>query len=232
MGAKRWSDQLEGKIYEIKIWKTVTVVTSSACVFLGIATLLLAMKVSSDFKSERVILVPGIQRSMTVPAGTFFSESFIKGVATRIVELQEQWTYETLEDHYKELFKLYYGHGLEQITRANLKSTDRINYVRKNKMVSTFKFDFKRSEFKYCKKIQKSCSLVVGTRKVFVENNMPFAEKQVAYLIISDGIWPTDDHPFALKAYRVIIDDSTSNPYDNIKNQLEAAKNGVMPNES
>jgi hypothetical protein len=230
--ANSWLDEMEGKTYQIKIWRSVAIMTSITTVILGISTFPLVLKIRQDFKNERLILVPGIQRTLVIPAESYISNSFVKAVATRIVELQEQWSYETIEDHYSELFDSYYSHGLAELTRSNLISSDRFDYVKKNNIISTFKFDLSRSEFSWCKKLKRACALIVGTRRVYINNNEPYSQKEVTYLLLAESIWPTEFHPHALKFKRVKIDDSSENTYENIKKQFDAAKQGVMPNEA
>lgn len=231
MVAKSWLNELEGKEFQVKTWRSVALVAIFSSAILGIATLILAIKVLYDFKRERLVLIPSIQRKLVVPAESYISNSFVRAAANRVVELQEQWSYETIEDHYQELFQMYYSHRLEELTRANLTSSRRYEYVRKNKMVSTFEFDQSKSEFSWCEKLKRACAMVFGKRRIYINHNEPYSEKNVAYLLLAESIWPTEEHPHALKFSRVKIDDSSEKPYENIKKQFYAAKEGVMPDE-
>jgi hypothetical protein len=227
MGSKSWLSEVEGLTFKTNVWKNVAIITSFSCALLGVSTLALTYKVLKDFKSERLVLVPALQRKMIIPAEGFVSDSFVAGAARRIVELQEQWTYETIEDHYTELFQSYYSHGLAELTRANLIASNRFKYARKNKLISTFRFDHKASEYTWCKKIKRSCALVVGTRRIYINHNEPYSEKKVAYFMLAESVWPTEDHPFALKFSRVKIDDTSVDPRANLIKQFNAAKMGV-----
>lgn len=223
-----WLDRLEGTDYQLKVWRSVALVLMVLSVGLGVSTLLLAIKTLNDFKSERLVLVPALQRKLVVPAQSYISNSFVKAVSNRIIELQEQWSYESIEDNFKELFETYYDHRLTELTKANLKATDRFNYVKDNRIVSTFDIDTKRSEYLWCKKLNRACALIVGKRSIYVNNNEPYSEKEVAYLILAQSVWPDENNPFALKIARVKIDDFSANPFENLKRQLESAKKGVI----
>lgn len=227
-----WLDKLEGSQYQLKVWRSVALLSTLLALGLGISTLLLAIKTLNDFKSERLVLVPGIQRKLIIPAQSYISNSYVEAVSNRIVELQEQWSYSSIQDNYDELFKTYYSHKLVELTKANLMSTDRFNYVKENKIVSTFDVDEKKSEYLWCEKINRACALIIGKRSIYINNNEPYSEKEVAYLILGQSIWPDENTPFALKVSRVKVDDFSIDPYSNMKKQLETAKNGVIENEN
>jgi len=227
-----WLDKLEGSQYQLKVWRSVAIIAVFLALGLGISTLLLAIKTLNDFKSERLVLVPAIQRKLVIPAQSYISNSYVEAVSKRIVELQEQWSFDSIQDNYDELFKTYYSHKLVELTKANLLSTDRFSYVKENKIVSTFDVDEKKSEFFWCEKINRACALIAGKRSIFINNNEPYSEKEVAYLILGQSVWPDENNPFALKISRVKIDDFSTSPYDNMKRQLEAAKKGVIENEN
>lgn len=231
MEANSWLDQTEGLKHQKKIWQSVAVIALVANAIQAISTFSLGIKVYNDSNNERLVLVPALQRKLVIPAQSYISNAFVKAAANRVVELQESWSYETIEDHYKELFETYYGHNLSELTRANLTSTDRFNYVRKNRMVSTFEFNSKRSEYSWCKKLKRACALVTGTRRLYINNNEAYSEKEVSFFLLAESIWPTEDHPHALKFSRVKLDDTSDNSYENIKKQFDAAKQGVMLNE-
>jgi hypothetical protein len=231
METSGWLSKLDDQLFQLKVWRSTAIISLIATIAMSISTLLLASKVFNDFRNERLILVPAIQRKIVVPAKSNVSESFVKAAAKRVVELQEQWSYETVQDHFNEVFNLYYSHGLSELTRANLMATNRYNYIEKNKMVSTFHFDNKRSEFSWCEKLNRACAIVVGTRKIYINHNEPYSKKEVAYFLLAETIWPTDEHPHALKFSRVKIDDTTGKAFENIKRQFDAAKQGVLPDE-
>ncbi len=227
-----WLDRLEGSQYQLKVWRSVALLAMILAGTLGVSTLLLAIKAINDFKAERLVLVPALQRKLEIPAQSYISNSYVEAVSRRIVELQEQWSYNSIQDNYDELFKTYYSNKLVELTKANLISTDRFSYVRENRIVSTFDMDDKKSEFLWCEKIKRACALIVGKRSIFINNNEPYSEKEVAYLILGQSVWPDENNPFALKVSRVKVDDSSVDPYMNMKKQLEAAKNGVVENEN
>lgn len=179
--------------------------------------------------AQRLVLVPGIHRKLVVPAEAYLSDTYIKAVSKRVVELLEQWSYESIEDAYQELFKDYYDHGLSELTKANLNASNFVQKIKEHKMVSTFSFDWKKSEFRWCEKIQRACALVTGKRRLYINHNEPFAEKEIAYLIISSGVYPDENNPFAIRLTRLIVDDSSDSPYQNIKAQFDAALSGDLP---
>ena len=227
-----WLDSLEGLNYKLKIWQSIAVLSSISCVLLGASTLYLAIQNANDFKNERLVLVPALQRKLVIPAESYISETFVEAASNRVVELQESWTYESVSDHYDELFKTYYGHSLTELTKANLISTNRIEYIKNNKMISTFRIDKDKSEYSWCTKLNRACALVTGTRRIYINNNEIYSKNKVSYLLLSESVWPTEDHPHALKFSRIKISDSSENSFEKIKAQFEAAKKGVLPNEA
>ena len=82
-----WLDRLEGSSYQLKVWRSVALVLMLLCIGLGVSTLLLAIKTLNDFKSERLVLVPALQRKLIVPAQSYISNSFVKAVSNRIIEV-------------------------------------------------------------------------------------------------------------------------------------------------
>lgn len=229
---KSWLNELEGLNYQLRIWKSVAVISTSASVLLGAGTLFLAIQNANDFKNERLVLVPALQRKLVIPAESYISNTFVEAASNRVVELQESWTYESVEDHYDELFKTYYGHNLSELTKANLIATNRFQYIKKNNMVSTFRIDKKKSSYSWCSKLKRACALVTGTRRIYINNNEIYSKNEVSYLLLSESVWPTEDHPHALKFSRIKIDDSSENSYEKTKAQFDAAKKGVLPNEA
>lgn len=224
----KYLNELDQKTYQVNLWKNVSFTLSITVVMLGVSTSLLTYKVLTNFAKERLILVPALQRKMIVPAHSYISETFIKGAATRVVELQEQWSYESIQDHYKELFDQYYSHGLMELTQANLTITNRFAWVKQNKAVSIFKFNLEKSHFTYCKKVKRVCAIVTGTRSLFINHNEPYLQKEVTYFLLAESVWPSEEHPFALRFSRIKIDDSGAKSYSNLKSQYDAAINGVI----
>ena len=107
-----WLDRLEGSQYQLKVWRSVALLAMILAGTLGVSTLLLAIKAINDFKAERLVLVPALQRKLEIPAQSYISNSYVEAVSRRIVELQEQWSYNSIQDNYDELFKTYYSNKL------------------------------------------------------------------------------------------------------------------------
>lgn len=222
-----WINSLVGSEISTKIWKSVSLCLLIISIVLTISHYLVSTKLVDGIKSQRLILVPAIHKKINVPAEAFLSSSYIKAVSKRVVELQEQWSYDSLEDNYQELFRDYYSHKLMELTKANLLASNRLDYVKEKKIVSTFKLDLKKSKFEWCKKLDSACAVVVGTRRIYINHNEPHTEKEVAYLIIGSGVYPSDSNPFALRISRLKLDDTSESPYENILSQFDAAMKGV-----
>lgn len=225
----KWLDQNFGLRAENRILRSVLIIITTCFVLTTGLTIYFGNKVIGGINSQRLVLVPAIHRKMTIPAEAFISDSYIKAVSKRVVELLEQWSYTTIEDNYKELFSDYYSHSLMELSKANLTSSNYFERANTNKMVSTFQFDWDRSEFKWCKELNVACSLIVGKRRLYVNNNITFSEREVAYLILSDGIYPDDNNPFAVRIKRLKVDDSNPNPYVSMKAFLDSAMKGDLP---
>lgn len=227
-----WLDKLLGTQVEMRSWRAFAFITTTLSLLLTGAVVFLVHQLINDTKNQKLVLIPALQRKMTVVADSYLTESFIKSICMRVVELQEQWSYETIADNYQELFKYYYSHGLEELTRANLTASDRYNYANQNKMVSVFRFDWAKSRFAWSEKLGRAVGLVSGKRSIFINNNETYSEKDVAYLLISYGVYPDDNNPFAVKMDRIKVDDISLDPYGNLQKQFDAAINGVMPDET
>lgn len=224
-----WLDQNLGLKAENHLLRSILIIVILVMLLSAMTSVIFGFQLMKGINSQRLVLVPGIHRKLVVPAEAYLSDTYIKAVSKRVVELLEQWTYESLEDSYQELFKDYYDHGLTQLTKANLTSSNFIQKIIDHKMVSTFQFDWNKSEFRWCEQIQRACAIVIGKRRLYINNNEPFAEKEVAYLIISSGVYPDENNPFAVRMTRLIVDDSSESPYMNIKAQFDAALSGVLP---
>jgi len=226
-------NQYENALYEARIWR---IVSYSLLVFVVISSVLLvvfAYLAYGGIRNERVILVPGLQNKVVVPASSYISKNFVKGIVSKVVSLQEQWTYESIQDQFDELSKFYYTDGLGNLTNANLISTDRFNYVREKKMISTFKIDYEKSEFDFCEKIQSLCAFVVGTRKLYINHNEILSEKKVFYFLLGDGVYPTEDHPFAVKISRIKIgEEGEDGAEENVRTLFLMSKEGKKIGES
>lgn len=225
----KWLDQNFGLRVENRLLRSMLIIITICFVLTTILTIYFGHRVIDGINSQRLVLVPAIQRKMTIPAEAHISDSYIKAVSKRVVELVEQWSYSTIEDNYKELFSDYYSHSLMELTNANLRASNYFERVIKNEMVSTFQFDWERSEFKWCEELNVACSLIVGKRRLYVKNNVSFSEKEVAYLILSDGIYPDDNNPFAVRIKRLKVDDSSQNPYVTMKAVFDSAMKGDLP---
>ncbi len=224
-----WLDQNLGLKAENHLLRSILIIVIFVMFMSAATSVIFGFQLMKGINSQRLVLVPAIHRKLVIPAEAYLSETYIKAVSKRVVELLEQWTYESIEDSYQELFKDYYDHGLTQLTKANLISSNFVQKIIDNKMISTFQFDWKRSEFKWCEQIQRACAIVVGKRRLYINNNEPFAEKEIAYLIVSSGVYPDENNPFAVRMTRLKVDDSSESPYTNIKAQFDAALSGVLP---
>lgn len=231
-GSGSWLDQNLGLRAENHLLRSILLVVIFVMILSSITSIIFGVQLMKGVNSQRLVLIPGIHRKLVVPAEAYLSDTYIKAVSKRVVELLEQWTYESIEDSYLELFKDYYDHGLTQLTKANLTASNFVQKIIDNKMISTFQFDWSRSEFRWCEKIQRACALVVGKRRLYINNTEPFSEKEVVYLIISSGVYPDENNPFAVRMTRLKVDDSSESPFTNMKAQFDAALSGVLPDET
>ena len=210
MAKKTYLNRLQEATYKLSLWKMICISQSFFSVGAALLILVLFFFAFKGLKNERIILIPGLQNKIEIPANAFVSDFFIKGISSRIVNLLENWNYESLEENHQELYNFYLTKELENQISSNVLSTNRYEFVREKKMVSFFKIDFEHSKFEWCEKINNLCALVKGTRTVFINNNEVFSKKNVFYFLIGDGIYPTNEHPFAVKISRLIMDDSGS----------------------
>jgi hypothetical protein len=182
-------------------------------------------KAASNLDHQRILMVPAINRKIVIPADSYISETYIKAVSNTVVRLNETWNYEDYENSIEELCRDYYMREQCELLRANLKSTKRIDYVKQNKMFSLFKIDEDKSEYRFCKELKRPCSIVVGKRTLFFNNNDKIAEKEVAYLLIGENVWPDENNPYALRISRLKINEE-DDPKSKLLPQLELAMKG------
>lgn len=229
-----WVNKLQMVTAECNLWKKIAIFAFASVGILSITLGFMAYHYFSKINTQRLLLVAptlGVG-PVNVEADAVISDNIIKVIAKRVVELNEIWTYESIKDNFDELFKYYYDTEVVEITKNNLKSTNRYEYVMQNKIISTFKINWDKSEFSWCGKLQRACSLVVGQRKIYLNNNEPYKEVDVAYLIFTHAIFPTQENPHAVRVKRIKIDDTSESPYKNLFNQYNAALKGELIDEN
>ena len=141
-----WTDELFQSKKELRIWKKVVAVLSGLILVLGVTNIWLVKYSVQELNSQRLLLVaPGFDVGpVEVPADAKISPNVMKFFAKRVVTLNEQWSYESIEDNFSDLFEYYYSKELEELTKANLLSSQRIKLIQSKKMISTFRFDWKK----------------------------------------------------------------------------------------
>lgn len=229
-----WSNKLQIVQAEKNLWQKIAIGCFLSIPVLVIVLAFMSYHYFSKVNMQRLLLVAptlGVG-PVEVEADATITDSITKVVAKRIVELNENWTYESLEDNFRELFTYYYDQKMVELTKANLLSSDRISYVKQNKVISIFSIDWQRSKVGWCALLKRSCSLIVGKRKIFINNNEPYKESEIAYLIFAEAIFPTSENPHAIRVKRLKVDDFSLSPYGNLLNQYESALKGVLPNEN
>lgn len=182
-------------------------------------------KAAKNLDHQRIVMVPGINRNIVIPADSYISETYIKAVSNTVVRLNETWNYEDYERSIDELCRDYYMREQCELLRVNLRSTKRLEYIRDNKMFSLFKIDNEKSEYHFCKELKRPCSVVVGKRTLFFNNNDKIAEKEVAYLLIGENVWPDENNPYSLRISRLKINEE-EDPKSKLLPQLELAMKG------
>ena len=224
-----WLDKI--KEYRVKFRRRDSVIAflTLSVICLATCTSILAWRLLDGIDSQRLVLVPGLQRKIYVPAEAYLSEAFIQGVSSKVVDLQENWNHITIRGKYKELADWYYDDALENRVSTNLVASKRFDYVEQHLMASEFQIDLEKSKFSWCKKLNRACSLVVGTRKLYLNRNDLHSEREVAYLLITKGVYPDEDNPTAVRFTRVKINDTADSPYELMLRQYQAALKGVMP---
>lgn len=212
--------------YQVKILSLALLSFIFLIIFMGGLIAYLLSKASDNLSNQRIVLVPAIHQRLEYPANSYISETYIQAVSNRIVELNESWSYDTYTNNINELCRDYYQNNLCVITKSALASTNREDYILKNRVVSQFVIDKDKSRYHFCEALKRPCSLVVGKRRLFFNYNETVTEKEVAYLIIGDGIWPDNNNPFALRVSRLKINDEGEFPRNNLEPILELALKG------
>lgn len=218
-------DQLDGMMVKLHLWRGLAITSALSLVPLAVLTLFLTRKIISSQQDMQVILSPAITRFEIASFGKV-NDSYIKSAFEHVAYQNSSWTYETISENYQTLFQNYYSHALTTRTKANLTVAKRFDRVRKHKMVSIFKIDNHNSEYTWCAALNMACGIVVGTEKIFIEHNQPYKEQVIAYLIFSESIYPTRNNPYSLKITRLVI-----GKFEALKKALEAAKEGILPEE-
>ena len=233
MNEIKWTNKLLMVESEKKLWKKISQGSFFLITLLIITLSFISYHYFSKANTQRLLLVaPSLGVGpIEVESDASITDHIAKTVSKKIVDLNENWTYESLEENFKELFQYYYDKNLTELTQSNLLSSDRLNYVKKNKMISVFNIDWERSKVAWCSHLKRSCSLIVGSRKIFINNNDLHKEKEVAYLIFSQAIFPTLENPHAIRVKRLKVDDYSQEPYRNLLKQYESAMRGVLPND-
>lgn len=225
VGGDNYLDELAGTRVQLRRWKSFAVWQTVATVpLVGLVVFLTVLNIKNVDRTQ-VILSPAVER-FEVATVNQVTDSYIKAAFEHVALRNSSWTYETLEENYEDLFAHYYSQDLATRTRANLMQTGRFDYVKKNRMISTFKIDRERSEYTWCAALNLACGIVVGREATFIDGNQPFNSTDVAYLVFSESIFPTKTNPFALRITRLVIGD-----YDSLKKALAAAKEGRLPDE-
>lgn len=218
-------DEYLGMKLEISFLRS-TIKILSVVVFLLIGSIFYFQnKAASSLNHQRIVMVPAINRKLVIPADSFISETYIRAVSENVVRLNENWSYENYENSVEELCRDYYMREQCELLRTNLRASNRLEYIKENKIFSIFKIDEEKSEYHFCAELKRPCSIVVGKRSLFFNNNDKVAEKEVAYFIVGDNVWPDENNPYALRVSRVKINEE-EDPKSKLSPQLELALKG------
>lgn len=225
-GRHRAIDSIIVLEYQVKILSATLIAFVVLIVFMAGLIAFLLSKASDNLSNQRLVLVPAIHQKLEYPANSYISETYIQAVSNKVVELNESWSYDTYVNNVNELCRDYYQNNLCIITRSALSSSNREDYLLKNRVVSQFVIDKNKSRYHFCEALKRPCSLVIGKRRLFFNYNETVTEKDVAYLIIGDGVWPDSNNPFALRISRLKINDLDENPANSLEPILELALKG------
>ena len=220
-------DNVSGARALARVWRSVAIFGLISTSILAVANGILIKKNLDAADNVKYIIAPGPQTLDIVRPGEL-PESYIKAAFNHVVQNLASWNHQTIEDNYKELFENFYTLDLASRTKTALLSSNRMQTVAENKMTSTFKIDDSKSQYTWCNKLSKpqACGIVVGTENLYIDNNIPYKEKETAFLIFSQNIAPTRTNFFAIRVTRLLIGSSES-----LKPQFDAALKGTLPNE-
>lgn len=218
-------DALAGARAQLRLWRSIATWTCCGMLPLSILCVFLVVQNISNLDRTKFILSPAVER-FEIATVDQVTDSYIQAAFEHVASRNSSWTFESIEENYDDLFKNYYSQDLVTRTKANLAQSDRVSYVKQNKMVSTFKIDREKSEYTWCAALNLACGLVVGKEGVFIDGNQPYRSEEVAYLIFSESIYPTRTNPFAIRVTRLAIGD-----YEPLRKALTAAKEGRLPDE-
>lgn len=218
-------DQTLGMKLEISFVKGMLKIITIIAIVSIFSNIYFYNKASQNLSHQRIILVPAINRKLVIPADSYISETYVQAVSKAVVQLNEVWSYDGYLNNINELCRDYYSREQCELVRANLKSMKREEFVRENKMFSQFTIDQDKSEYHYCEQLKRPCSMVIGKRKLFFNNNDKVIEKEVGYLLIGENIWPDENNPFALRISRLKINEE-EDPRSKLLPQLELAMKG------
>lgn len=225
-GRHRAVDSIIVLEYQVKILSLTLITFFVLIIFMSGLVAYLLSKASDNLNNQRLVLVPAIHQKLEYPANSYISETYIQAVSNKIVELNESWSYDTYINNVNELCRDYYQNNLCVITKSALASSNREDYLLRNRVVSQFVIDKNKSKYHFCEALKRPCSLVIGKRRLFFNYNETVTEKEVAYLIIGEGVWPDGNNPFALRVSRLKINDQDENPGNSLIPILELALKG------
>jgi hypothetical protein len=218
-------DSLKGRDLENSILKYVILILLAIVLMLITSNIYFHTKASQSLEHQRIILVPAINRNIVVNADSYISESYIRAVSNSVVSLNENWNYQGYMSNINQLCRENYMPKQCELVKQTIKNTDRESFVTKNKIFSVFTIDEENSEYHFCEKLKRPCSLVVGKRTLFFNGNDKVDERDVAYFIIGENLYPDETNPYAIRISRLKIKEG-ENPKQLLLPQLELAMKG------
>lgn len=182
-------------------------------------------KAEESLTKQRILLVPAITRQMQFEAESILSDEYIKRASNEVVKLNETWSFDTYKQNIDELCDYYYDSAPCILVRKTIQETNREQYLIEKHVVSTFLIDKNKSEYHYCEKLERPCSLVVGRRKVYFNATDSVVEKEVAYFMVGSAYYPDKNHPTAMRVTRIVINEEP-NPKERLQPFLAQALQG------
>ena len=187
--------------------------------------------IENKISNTRTIISPAVTRRVVVDGGETISRATAIATIRSIVGLMEIWNYETVRDNYEEVSKVYLSANEANAQQVNLEKREFFEMVEQQKMSSYFKINKEKSEIHYCKELNGLCALIYGKRRLYVNYNDPYADKDVAYFLFIEPTFYSDATPRGVIVTRRVVFDSEDDRSDGFKSgrtMLNNARKGVL----
>ncbi|MFG1516187.1 hypothetical protein ABMA71_16360, partial [Halobacteriovorax sp. ZH3_bin.1] len=144
----------------------------------------LVRSIDDKIRAMRIVLTPAIHKQIIIEPGAELEIKYVKDFMLKLVNLNEVWDHETVEQRHNQLKELYYTEEMAIQLNTSVNSIRFYDKVERAKMASFFRIDFEKSKFEMCEKIGRVCGVVVGKRNMYMNFSQPYQSKTVAYFIL------------------------------------------------